>query len=98
MILNIQTPSGKSYTVTKDGHINGSANWLMLGIRHTKRTNTVVPLANLFEPGVIEATEWRFKTSGNPTWTVDDLDHGTRRTWGNTRWHGIRFCWLTTEG
>ena len=98
MILNIQTPYGKHYTVSRAGHINGSTNWIMLGIRHTRRTSTFVPLTTLFEPGVIDATEWRFKTSGNPAWTVDDLDHGTRRTWGNTRYHGIRLCWLTEEG
>jgi hypothetical protein len=98
MILNIQTPYGKSYKVSEDGRINGSNTWRLLGIRHTRKTSTFIPLAALFEPGVIEATQWRFKTSGNPTWTGEDLDHGTRRTWGNTRYHGIRFCWLTEEG
>lgn len=31
----------------------------------------------------------RFKRSGNPRFTVIDYDHGSHRTWGNTKSHGI---------
>lgn len=28
--------------------------------------------------------------NGNPRYTVLDLDYGTRREWGSTKYHGIR--------
>ena len=65
-------------------------NWKLLGIRHTKRTNDFISfdmLVTLLESG--ERLEWLYKTSRNPQWTVEDRDYGTRRTWGNTRSHGI---------
>lgn len=95
-VLRISTPYGKDYTIDQAGRINGYSQWIMQGIRHVKATTRFVPLAKLFEPGFIDTLELRYRTSGNPQWTVQDLDHGTRRIWGNTRYHGIRWLWLET--
>ena len=97
-ILTFTTPQYKSYKVRiPDGALvqknrDWSGNWLLLGIRHTRNTRTFIPLAQLVE--MLEAgqsPELTFRTTGNPQWTVVDLDYGTRRMWGNARYHGIRF-------
>lgn len=101
-VLTFWTPQYNTYQVRlSDGAIrpereyrmnkgSWSGQWKLLGIRHTKRTRDFMSfdvLVGLLEAG--EKIEWLFRTSRNPQWTVEDHDHGTRRTWGNTQYHGI---------
>lgn len=64
-----------------------SGQWKLLGLEHVKR-NEFIPFDAL-TPSLVESLELAYK-NGNPQYTVRDLDHGTRRTWGNTKYHGVR--------
>lgn len=92
MKLQIRTPHGNEYHVTEKGEITypdsqPSGEWLMLGIEHVKRSE-FIPLAQLTQEK-LDSIELLYK-NGNPQWTVRDRDHGTVRTWGNTKYHGIK--------
>ena len=98
-MLNIITPYGNHYKVNDAGSIirtdiknfEPSGKWKLLGLSHVKR-NYFIPfkeitreLLNGFNPC------WK---NGNPQFTVRDLDHGTTREWGNTKYHGIKYIYF----
>ena len=91
-------PYSKVYTVYPDGCITSenwrkpSGQWKLVGIRHVRKTSLFIPLERLLtgDWSFLQDGRWRFKTSGNPQWTVEDLDHGTRRRWGR----GIHSMWF----
>lgn len=106
-MLVITTPMYKTYYVDSDGCITydmqyttrsplvrmkPSDQWKMVGVRHVRK-NIFIPLAELTAEK-IASIEWRYK-NGNPQFTVEDLDHGYRRTWGNTKHHGIK--WISRD-
>lgn len=92
--LFLSTPYGDKYYVHANGDIERtdihgfetSGNWKLLGIEHVK-SSKFIPLSELLADGIPAQLSWK---NGNPQWTVRDLDHGTTRTWGNTKYHGIR--------
>lgn len=97
-MLEFATPAGKEYKVDPiTGRINNYRDWYMLGIRHTKRTSHFIPLADI-TPELLATLEMRYKTSGNPQWTIEDLDRGYRRTWMNTKYRGIRWMCFVEDG
>jgi hypothetical protein len=68
-----------------------SGSWKLLGIEHVKRNHFIsFEVLKTWTVEQFETFEWRYK-NGNPQWTVRDLDHGTTRTWGNTKYHGIKY-------
>lgn len=101
--LYLRTPYGNQYHIHENGAIQRldlypadqpfdatSPTWTLRGIRHVKR-NQFIPLAQLFAngiPGTVNGSSLTYK-NGNPEWTGEDIDHGTRRVWGNTKYHGI---------
>ncbi len=85
-VMKILTPYGNVRTVNALGHINGSDQWIMLGIEHVKR-NEFIPFSEI-EARLPHLT--LLYKNGNPQYTVRDRDHGTVRTWGNTKCHGIK--------
>ncbi len=98
-MLTITTPYGYRYVVHENGDIQRtdlehkpSGNWKMLGIVPV-RGGAIIPLRQI-------TLEWLdihplLYKNGNPRYTVMDLDHGTRREWGNTKYHGIRSITLS---
>ena len=93
--LIIITPYGERYRIEPNGNIRrrvigrwtpASGKWKMLGVEHVKRRQ-FFPLS-LLTPDLVRHLE-TYK-NGHPQWTVRDLDHGTTRTWGNTKFHGIK--------
>ena len=103
-MLHFTTPHGDHYTVNEKGQIGTqsgypvkhSSGWTFLGIAKTGpgfASGTQVLTFEDLTPAVVAATQWRYMTSQNPRFTVIDLDRGTRRTWGNTKYHGISSMW-----
>ncbi len=92
MKIEITTPAGAKYIIHDNGNIQRRdgqnvphSDWRMLGIKHvTKRE--FVPLERM---ATMLGKTICYK-NGNPMWTVRDLDHGTVREWGNTKYHGIK--------
>lgn len=102
-MLIITTPYGDTYLVHDNGDISRqnrqtgryttpSGEWKMLGIEPvrgaTQEGARFIPLDAITQ-------EWLdlhplTYNNRNPRYTVVDLDHGTKRTWGNTKYHGIR--------
>jgi hypothetical protein len=78
----------RANTKTAYGFDNG---WKFLGIEHVKR-NEFIPFERIknWTTEQFKSFEWCYK-NGNPQWTVRDLDHGSTRTWGNTKHHGIKY-------
>lgn len=102
-MLVITTPRYDRYYVDENGYITRdiqytnqsppvrtkpSGGWEMVGVRHVHK-NIFIPLSELTQ-GKIDSIQWRYK-NGNPQYTVVDCVHGTRREWGNTRCHGIKW-------
>jgi len=102
MVLNIDTPYGDHYKVDSNGNIirmdmpdfKPSGEWRMLGITHVKR-NYTIPL-NCITPQLLKGLILLWK-NGKPQWTILDYDHGTKRVWGNTKYHGIKRLYFTEE-
>jgi len=67
-----------------------SGQWKFMGIKHVKR-NEFIPFSALKD--ALLDLELLYK-NGNPQYTVVDNDHGTLRTWGNTRYHGIGYMYF----
>lgn len=68
-----------------------SDGWKFLGIEHVKRAQFVpFRVLKTWKKKDFENFQWCYKNS-NPQWTICDLDHGTTRTWGNTKYHGIKY-------
>jgi hypothetical protein len=98
-MLNILTPYGDHYKVDNDGNIirtdisgfKPSGDWKCLGLEHVKR-NSFIPFDEITKEFLEDFNPcWK---NGNPQWTVRDLDHGTTRSWGNTKYHGIKKLWF----
>lgn len=97
--LEIGTPYGDCYIVNEQGYITQdrygvkpcfSGSWIMKGvIRVNTSCRLAISLQELFEMD-LDSVQWRYK-NGNPRFTVMDVDHGTTRAWGNTKYHGIRY-------
>lgn len=83
----ITTPYGNKYEIDAEGRINGSDNWRLKGIEHVKKS-WFIPIKDLTEKRLKELP--LLYKNGNPQFTVRDLDHGTTRVWGNTKYHGIK--------
>jgi hypothetical protein len=97
-MLHIRTPYGKEFEINKAGQIirmdmefTPSDDWKFLGISHVKRREFIA--FTQLTPDVIKTLKLRYK-NGKPQYTVIDLDHGTRREWGNTTAHGIQSLWF----
>ena len=101
-MLHITTPYGAHYIVNDQGMITQkgrsfSPNWRMIGLAYTGPGFRYGKMFMRFEdltPEVIDELEMRYPTSGNPKYTVVDLDHGSRRIWGNTSHHGVHSMWV----
>lgn len=92
-MLNIVTPYGDRYKVNEKGEIfyskiNPSGQWIFRGLRHVKRTSEFIPFSSITSQLLQEIT--LLYKNGKPQYTVEDLDHGTRRVWGNTAYHGVK--------
>lgn len=90
-ILVIITPIYEVYEVNEKGMIKSdradfSSTWLFKGIRSVK-SNEFIPFERI-TPEVLSGLQLLYKNQ-NPRYTVVDLDHGTRRIWGNTKYNGI---------
>lgn len=101
-MLHIATPYGKHYLVNEKGMITQkgrsfSSKWRMVGLAYTgpgfRWGKPFMSFAEL-TPEVIASLNYRYSTSGNPKYTVMDLDHGTFRIWGNTPHHGVHSMWI----
>lgn len=98
-MLTITTPYGNRYVVHENGDIQRtnlehkpSGEWKMLGIKAV-RGGAIIPLRQI-------TLEWLaahplLYQNGHPRYTICDLDHGTRREWGNTKYHGIKTITLS---
>lgn len=68
--------------------------WKFLGLMHVKRTTWSIKAEEVVKL-ILEKGREAFPPykNGNPQWTVLDLDHGTRRCWGNRS----KRLWLSEE-
>lgn len=92
IVFYLRTQRGEQYHITQEGYIirldqpdfMPSKGWQFLGIHHVKKNMALS--FNELTPETLNALkssdEWQYK-NGNPQWTVMDLDHGTRRHWGD---------------
>ena len=88
---HLTTRSYRYFDINEKGYIksenwNFSGQWQMLGLQHVKR-NEFIPFEKLAE--LLPTLTLQYK-NGNPQYTVVDLDHGTRRHWGDGV---ISLCW-----
>lgn len=102
-MLQIIKPNAEHYKIDAQGrimrqHWNDSGaflapskEWTMRGIVHVKKS-IFIPFSEL-TPERVKGLELLYK-NGRPQWTVVDLDHGTRREWGNTHFHGIKHLYF----
>ena len=75
------------YLITREHTSDFSGDWELLGIVRIGRR----PDSMISPEEALNIEDWKYK-NGNPKYTVVDLDHGTRRTWGgmyNGRPRGI---------
>lgn len=67
-----------------------SGQWKLTGFRHVRRTSQFISFKEIQnDPKVLEVMTWQF-LNGSGQWRVCDLDHGTRREWGE-RVLGVHF-------
>lgn len=101
MKYEIRTPYGNYYTLNEKGQVmeysngfksSGSDSWKVLGLVELKPFGRIGKLIPLSE--AVKITCFTFK-NGNPKYTAIDLDHGTRRMWGNVRCHGVARLWVS---
>lgn len=92
--LYIETPRGDRYYIHVNGDIQRlgmehtpSGQWKFLGLSHVKKAY-FIPFEKL-TPKLVQSLILHWK-NGNPQYTVRDLDHGTPREWGNTKYHGVK--------
>lgn len=102
MYLMIYTPYGDRYKVdlmTGDfvsvwalgrSEVNYSADgrWKFKAFSHVKKNDWITLERIQKNPSVVDIIKWRWK-NGNPQWTVSDVDCGTHRKWGSTKFHGV---------
>jgi len=94
--FRIATRRGDYYDIHDNGNIQRldipgfkpSGQWKFLGLHHVKR-NEFIPFESM-TPERVKGLTLLYK-NGKPQYTVMDLDHGTRRIWGNT---GVRAIWF----
>ena len=98
----LYTPHGANYIIHENGDIQRtdiqgfkpSGNWKLRGLTHVKRA-CFVPFPQCFDNRALPfPLKWK---NGNPAWTVVDMDHGTRRVLGNTRYHGVSGFYQISE-
>ena len=95
MKYEIRTPHGDRYLINEVGQVleysngfksDGSDDWKIVGICELK------PFGHIGRPiplnRAVKIEKFTYK-NGNPKYTAMDLDHGTCRIWGNTKYHGI---------
>lgn len=92
ILFKIYTPYGDCYLVNDKGEITKNGNdfsgcWKIQGLSHVKM-NWYIPFGNVTQE-LVKNLPLLYK-NGNPQFTVRDLDHGTTREWGNTKYHGIK--------
>jgi hypothetical protein len=106
-MLTITTPYGNRYRIHDNGDIETlvslrgtgpvnnppSGKWKMLGIKPCNGGG-FIPLERITKAWL--AKNPLLYKNGNPRYTVVDLDHGTRREWGNTKHHGIKSITIDT--
>ena len=100
-MLNFRTPYGDHYKVDEnaciirqDRQTTPSGKWTFEGLRHV-RSNEFIPLKDLTREFVKDFnTCWK---NGNPCYTAVDMDHGTRRIWCNTKYHGVSRIWYDND-
>jgi hypothetical protein len=91
----ITTPYGTVYECTETGNVtrynehrwnDGHDSWKFLGAASAHNFASGRVVATLSE--LANRSDLRHK-NGRPKYTLADLDHGTRRTHGNVKYHGI---------
>lgn len=95
----LRTKYGDTYYIHTDGAIERadgackpSGQWLFTALVDANTGRTVATLAGLenwYRTNTNPDRDAMLYKNGNPRYTVRDLDHGTARVWGNTKWHGI---------
>ena len=96
-MLNFRTAYGKHYKVDAnaciircDMKIAPSGNWIFEGLKHV-RFSEFIPFAALTKEFVEHFdTCWK---NCRPRYTVVDIDHGTRRIWGD----GVSRIWFDKD-
>lgn len=94
--LIITTPYGDKFRVNEQGLITQyknkefSGGWKMHGIASVTNMRVAFGLTfpNINEERIKELN--LLYKNGNPRFTVEDIDHGNSRVWGNTKYHGIK--------
>ena len=94
-MFELTTPYGKRYIIHDNANIERtdlkgfipSGQWKMLGLSHVKKRD-FIPFSAL-ERSILAGLPLTYK-NGSPMWTVRDLDHGSIREWGNTKYHGVK--------
>ena len=100
-MLNFRTAYGNHYKVDKnaciircDMEMLPSGQWIFEGLEHVKFTvkpGAFIPFKALTKDFVRDFnTCWK---NGKPCYTVIDIDHGTRRIWGD----GVSRIWYDDE-
>ena len=100
-MLNFRTAYGKHYKVDasaciirQDMKVVPSGQWIFEGLKHVKFRG-FIPFVALTKERVRDLnTCWK---NGKPCYTVMDTDHGTRRIWGNTEYHGVSRIWYDED-
>lgn len=80
----------------KESKFSNTANWKFKAFTHVKRNDRISLEWIQAHPSVVDIINWTWK-NGNPQWTVMDIDHGTTREWGNTKYHGVCSVQVITE-
>ena len=101
-LTRITTPYGKYFDIDKDGNVvrasNGldlteakeseKKNWRIIGMTSTH------PFASLnVQP--LKESDLLYK-NGRPKYKIVDIDHGTPRVHGNSKWYGIKDIFTVT--
>src|SRR3954470_10686195 len=101
IVLRIATKYGEYYDITESGNIirldqpgfKPSGQWKLRGIVEARYGRMIARFQGMaIFDWLDEKPELLFK-NGNPRYTIADFDHGTNRTWGNIKSHGIAGIW-----
>lgn len=92
----LRTPYGDRYLIHDNGDIERtdipgfvpSGQWKLLAIVSNMANRSEVIPFNYLSRFLSLKPDLLFK-NGKPRYTVRDLDHGTMREWGNTKYHGV---------
>jgi len=96
--LHIYTPNGDHFVVDQKGNFiqynehrfEPDGTWRMVCLEELRPFGNIrhITFSLAWEMIELRKINFRFK-NGNPRYSVGDLDHGTRRIWGNTKYHGV---------